>query len=269
MSALENSSEITAPEKAREATRDTARVVPLHGNVTARRSAAYGTPATAYVPVPADRIPQSKDDYRPGRVCDAVIRMLDIVGAVIGLVLAAPIIAALSLLITRDGGPAIFTQIRVGQHGRGFQCHKLRSMAADAEARLETLLANDPEAAAEWAETRKLKNDPRVTRLGDFIRKTSLDELPQFWNVLKGDMSLVGPRPIVPDELQMYGKDAAGYLAVRPGLTGLWQVSGRSDCDYATRVALDTEWATSRSVISYLEIVFKTVPAVLAKDGAY
>ncbi len=241
---------------------------------TARRAAAYATPAAPtieLVPTVADQL-AARDAERQveERIWrDIAIRALDIAGALAGLILTAPILAVLAFMITRDGGASLFGQIRVGQNGRGFKCFKLRSMASDAEARLNAVLENDPQAAAEWAENRKLKNDPRITRLGHFIRKTSLDELPQLWNVLKGDMSLVGPRPIVPDELVMYGKDAAGYLAVRPGLTGLWQVSGRSDCDYATRIALDIEWTRTRSVASYLEIVLKTVPAVLAKDGAY
>ncbi|MEQ8747436.1 sugar transferase [Pyruvatibacter sp.] len=241
---------------------------------TARRAAAYATPAAPtieLVPTVADQL-AARDAERQveERIWrDIAIRALDIAGALAGLILTAPILAVLAFMITRDGGASLFGQIRVGQNGKGFKCFKLRSMASDAEARLIAVLENDPQAAAEWAENRKLKNDPRITRLGHFIRKTSLDELPQLWNVLKGDMSLVGPRPIVPDELAMYGKDAAGYLAVRPGLTGPWQVSGRSDCDYATRIALDIEWTRTRSVVSYLEIVLKTVPAVLAKDGAY
>ncbi|MGD1934336.1 MAG: sugar transferase [Candidatus Phaeomarinobacter sp.] len=235
----------------------------------ARRAPAYAelTAATPAALRPARRT--HAIDQETSTLREVTIRALDILGAIAGLILAAPIMLIVSILIMRDGGSALFSQIRVGQQGRGFHCFKLRSMASDAEARLHALLENNPQAAAEWAENRKLKDDPRITKLGHFIRKTSIDELPQLWNVLKGDMSLVGPRPIVPDELAMYGKDAAGYLSVRPGLTGLWQVSGRSDCDYETRVALDIEWTETRTVASYLEIVFKTVPAVLAKDGAY
>ena len=228
-----------------------------------RRTAAYAAAAN----LTATDAAEEQATTRPLR--DIIIRTLDIAGTLTGLIIAAPALAILAVLIARDGGAALFNQIRVGKDGQGFRCFKLRSMASDAEARLEAVLANDPQAAAEWAEHRKLKNDPRITKLGHFIRKTSLDELPQLWNVLKGDMSLVGPRPIVPDELAMYGKNAAGYLAHRPGLTGLWQVSGRSDCDYDTRVALDLEWSAKRSVVSYLEIILKTVPAVLAKDGEY
>lgn len=246
----------------------------------ARRAPAYASMPTytavidetaGLAPLVADKLAARGADkpIASSNLRDVVIRTLDILGALAGLILAAPVMIVLALLITRDGGSSIFNQIRIGQQGRGFKCYKLRSMASDAEARLDALISSDAAAAAEWAENRKLKNDPRITPLGHFIRKTSLDELPQLWNVLKGDMSLVGPRPIVPDELAMYGKDAAGYLSVRPGLTGLWQVSGRSDCDYATRVALDVEWTNTRTIASYLEIVFKTVPAVLAKDGAY
>ena len=245
---------------------ETQRPVPRY---IARRSPAY---AELTGPTPTTLRPAQRThaiDQQTSVLREATIRALDILGALSGLILTAPIMLVVSILIMRDGGSAFFSQIRVGQQGRGFSCFKLRSMASDAEARLQTLLENDPNAAAEWAEARKLKDDPRITKLGHFIRKTSIDELPQLWNVLKGDMSLVGPRPIVPDELSMYGKDAAGYLSVRPGLTGLWQVSGRSDCDYETRIALDIEWTETRTIASYLEIIFKTVPAVLAKDGAY
>jgi len=264
MSALpKNTAEAALPLGSAE---ETQRPVPRY---IARRDAAYAV-LTANTPEALRQPAHHKPiDQETSALRDSTIRALDIIGAVAGLILFAPVLAIVAFLIMRDGGSAFFSQIRVGQQGRGFSCFKLRSMASDAEARLQTLLDNDPQAAAEWAESRKLKNDPRITKLGHFIRKTSIDELPQLWNVLKGDMSLVGPRPIVPDELAMYGKDAASYLAVRPGLTGLWQVSGRSDCDYDTRIALDLEWTKTRTVVSYLEIILKTVPAVLAKDGAY
>lgn len=267
MSALpKNNAEAALPLGSAE---ESQRPVPRY---IARRDAAYAVltadaPEALRQPAPLKAPKATEEDTSALR--EITIRALDILGAIAGLILFAPVLAIVAFLITRDGGSAFFSQIRVGQQGRGFSCFKLRSMASDAEARLQTLLDNDPQAAAEWAENRKLKNDPRITRLGHFIRKTSIDELPQLWNVLKGDMSLVGPRPIVPDELTMYGKDAAGYLSVRPGLTGLWQVSGRSDCDYDTRIALDLEWTKTRTVASYLEIILKTVPAVLAKDGAY
>lgn len=243
----------TRPFTLREPAHEPARMGALR--TAPRRSAAYASPAAR---------PQAP--ATPW--CDRAIRVLDVMGALAGLVLAAPVLAVLALLIARDGGPVLFGQIRVGRNGQGFRCLKLRSMAADAEARLASVLDSDPAAAAEWAASRKLKNDPRITRLGHFIRKTSLDELPQLWNVLKGDMSLVGPRPVVPDEIGMYGAAAADYMAVRPGLTGLWQVSGRSDCDYDTRIALDTEWTRSRSITRYLSIVLRTVPAVLTRQGA-
>lgn len=257
MSALPKSETLGARHAATAAP---ATATPAAPRTAPRRVAAYAGAAAS----PATR---TAPRHRPW--CDGAIRLFDILGALAGLILAAPALAVLALLIVRDGGPAVFAQIRVGRGGRGFRCFKLRSMASDAEQRLNALLEADPAAAAEWARSRKLKNDPRITRLGHFIRKTSLDELPQLWNVLKGDMSLVGPRPVVPDEIGMYGAAAADYMAVRPGLTGLWQVSGRSDCDYATRIALDTEWTHSRSLTRYLSIVLRTVPAVLAKQGAY
>jgi len=269
MSALPKSHATSLPYGSVEVTdrspnRYVARRDPAYAGMSVEAFAAKTEPVAAFAPA-ADEA----DSTDRAVLREVAIRMLDILGAITGLALATPVMIFLALMIRRDGGSALFNQIRVGKNGVGFQCFKLRSMASDAEARLNELLVSDHQAAAEWAEHRKLKNDPRITPLGHFIRKTSFDELPQLWNVLKGDMSLVGPRPIVPDELAMYGKDATAYLAERPGLTGLWQVSGRSDCDYKTRVALDIEWTRSRTIASYLEIILKTVPAVLAKNGAY
>jgi lipopolysaccharide/colanic/teichoic acid biosynthesis glycosyltransferase len=169
----------------------------------------------------------------------------------------------------QDRGPVFFAHRRVGQGGRAFYCLKFRSMALDAEARLRDLLATDPQAAAEWKADHKLRNDPRVTRLGAFLRKTSLDELPQLFNVMRGEMSLVGPRPIVPAEVEKYGRHFRGYCAVKPGITGLWQVSGRNDVAYRTRVALDSIYASRRNASLDLWILIRTVPAVLARRGSY
>lgn len=199
---------------------------------------------------------------RAKRVFDVVIA-----GAAIA-VLAVPMLAV-ALAVRLDGGPAIFGHERVGERGRIFRCLKFRSMRRDAQAQLEALLRDDPEARREWQETRKLRNDPRVTRMGRFIRKTNLDELPQLLNVLAGHMSLVGPRPVTEEELERYGKDAEGYLSVRPGITGLWQVSGRNDVSYAQRVGLDAWYVKNWSPWHDFAILMKTVPAVLTRRGAY
>jgi len=163
-----------------------------------------------------------------------------------------------------DGGPAIFAQDRIGHGGRVFRCYKLRSMVVDSQARLEALLESDPAARAEWEATQKLKNDPRITRLGQFLRKSSLDELPQLWNIFMGEMSIVGPRPIVQNEIAKYGADFIYYTDVRPGLTGLWQVSGRSETTYEERVALDVEYVREWSFFRDIKVILLTIPAILA-----
>lgn len=199
----------------------------------------------------------------------ALKRMLDVLGAGALLVLLAPVFLVLAALVRRDGGPAFYAHTRVGQGGRGFGCLKFRSMVIDSQARLDALLASDPAARAEWDATRKLKNDPRITAVGRFLRKTSLDELPQLINVLRGEMSLVGPRPVVAAELaEYYGSAAAHYMSVRPGITGLWQVSGRSNTSYAQRVALDVAYASQPSLWTDIKILARTPMVVLARRGA-
>ncbi|KIC36398.1 exopolysaccharide biosynthesis protein [Leisingera sp. ANG-M7] len=179
----------------------------------------------------------------------------------------APVILLLWILARRDGGPGFFGHTRVGRDGRLFKCWKVRSMVADAEARLQAHLDADPAAAAEWERDHKLANDPRISRLGHVLRKTSLDELPQIWNVLKGEMSFVGPRPIVTRELAKYGSSAPAYLAQTPGITGLWQVSGRNDVSYEERVALDVAYLRRRSFPGDLQIILRTGSAVLGRTG--
>ncbi|MFN7902330.1 MAG: sugar transferase [Holosporales bacterium] len=198
-----------------------------------------------------------------------VKRAIDVVGAALGLVVLAPLFAVLAWRISRDGGQPFFGHPRIGRYGKVFLCYKFRTMVVNAKEVLEQHLAVDPVARAEWQANFKLKNDPRVTPLGKFLRRTSLDELPQLWNILKGEMSLVGPRPIVAAELERYGRDADYYLALRPGLTGLWQVSGRSDIDYDQRVALDRFYATTTSLIQDMKILGATAGVVLRRDGAY
>ncbi|PLZ03569.1 UDP-phosphate galactose phosphotransferase [Burkholderia sp. WAC0059] len=199
----------------------------------------------------------------------AMKRCFDVALGVALLIVLSPVLTALALAVMSDGGPAVFAHVRVGRHGRRFRCLKFRSMVVDADRVLECLLETDPQARAEWAREFKLKHDVRVTRIGHFLRRTSLDELPQLWNVVRGDMSLVGPRPVVDGELARYGADVGYYLMSKPGMTGLWQVSGRSDTDYATRVSLDVAYAKSCSFSRDITILFRTFSVVLHGGGAY
>ncbi len=197
-------------------------------------------------------------------------RGLDILGAASLLLVLAPFFLVIAALVKRDGGPVFFAHQRVGRGGARFGCLKFRSMVPDAAERLAALLASSAAARAEWETTQKLRHDPRVTWVGRFLRASSLDELPQLINVLRGEMSLVGPRPVLASELETYyGAAAAHYLSVRPGITGLWQVSGRSDTTYAERVALDVAYATRPSLMADLGILLRTPAAVLARRGAY
>jgi len=205
---------------------------------------------------------------RPGAEISAK-RVFDVVVASAALLFTAPLILTVALLIRlQDGAPAVFRQSRLGKNGTPFKCYKLRSMVADADIRLQELLAANPEARREWAASQKLTNDPRITPLGQFIRKSSIDELPQLINVIRGDMSLVGPRPIVEGEISKYGEHFKDYCAVRPGLTGLWQVRGRSDTTYDSRVKLDVEYVREHSFLSDIKILLLTVPAVFNSRGA-
>jgi Undecaprenyl-phosphate galactose phosphotransferase WbaP len=190
------------------------------------------------------------------------------------IVLAAPYIIlaflAISILIKLDSpGPVFYHQTRIGRFGRKFYVYKFRTMVQNADQILENYLDGSPELKAQWLATHKLKQDPRVTRLGVTLRKLSLDELPQLWNIIKGEMSLIGPRPIVDAEVEKYGKCFDLYIQVRPGLTGLWQVSGRNDTTYERRVELDEYYIRNRSLKLDLHILWKTVFVVLSKDGAY
>jgi Undecaprenyl-phosphate galactose phosphotransferase WbaP len=194
-------------------------------------------------------------------------RVLDLVISITILPIILPTILVLCLLVRRDGGAGLFGHARMGKDGKVFSCWKIRTMVPDAQARLDALLASDAEARAEWERDHKLRNDPRVTRLGNFLRRSSLDELPQIWNVLKGEMSLIGPRPVTEPELQRYGKQAPSYLMMRPGITGLWQVSGRNDISYAERVALDVKYLDEMSLWKDLAILYKTVFAVVGRTG--
>ena len=177
------------------------------------------------------------------------------------------LIVLLWVIVRADGGPGLFGHVRVGRNGQLFRCWKLRTMVADAEANLAAHLDADPEAAKEWHRDFKLRDDPRVTRLGRFLRRSSLDELPQLWNIFLGEMSFVGPRPIVTEELKYYGDAASRCFSVRPGVTGLWQVSGRNEVSYADRVQMDLAYVSNISLPRDLSILVRTIGAVLKRTG--
>lgn len=193
----------------------------------------------------------------------------DFVVAAAALLFLAPAFLTVALLIKlTDPGPVFYKHARIGRRGKRFDCLKFRTMKTNADELLAEILRTDPDAAAEWEAGQKLRDDPRVTWLGAFLRKSSLDELPQLWNVLCGQMSIVGPRPITRAELSRYGKDRRYYLLVRPGITGLWQVSGRSSTGYEKRVALDREYVEEWSWLGEIWIMLMTVPAVLKTRDA-
>lgn len=197
-------------------------------------------------------------------------RLFDICATIVGGILISPILLLIAIWVYHDSpGPVIFKHRRVGKDGKEFNCYKFRSMCVNSKEVLEHLLATDPAAKAEWDKEFKLKDDPRITRSGAFLRKTSLDELPQLWNVLKGEMSLVGPRPIVRSEMALYGKYIKEYKMVRPGITGIWQTSGRSNIDYPERVQMDNWYVHNWSVWLDLVLLWRTIGVVMACDGAY
>lgn len=199
----------------------------------------------------------------------AIIRITDIVIASLALIFFAPLMLVLAIAVyIGDPGPVFFGHSRVGRNGRSFKCLKFRSMVVDADALLADILARDPVALLEWEASRKLTNDPRVNRLGRFLRVSSLDEIPQLWNVICGQMSLVGPRPVHHEELVRYGRYVADYSDIRPGITGLWQISGRSDTSYKRRVAMDVAYSRSLSFGLYIKILVLTVPAVVLARGS-
>lgn len=195
-------------------------------------------------------------------------RALDLFLAILMLPVLLPVMAVIWLMIRSDGNAALFIQPRVGKNGRVFRCYKFRTMVPDAEKVLADMCARDPKIAAEWNTFQKLSNDPRITRIGNLLRKTSLDELPQLLNVFKGDMSLVGPRPFLPSQKGIY--DEAGgraYYRVRPGVTGLWQVFSRHDTTFGSRVRFDEAYGANLSLLGDLSLIFRTAMVVLTRTG--
>jgi len=207
---------------------------------------------------------------KPVHVQDTLNRAAQMAVAAVLLVFLAPVLITVALIIcVQDGRPIFFGHYRVGRDGRLFKCLKFRTMVRDSQARLDALLASDAAARAEWERDRKLTSDPRITPIGAFMRKTSLDELPQLFNVLRGEMVLVGPRPITVAELEKYGAVRWHYLNVMPGITGLWQVSGRSEVSYEERVELDRRYVEQRTPLDDFKILLRTVKVVLTRDGAH
>ena len=222
----------------------------------------HGSPALYARPLPVWR-GAGHPRHRPFK------HLFDALGAVLLGLVFLPIILGVVVALRLQGGPVFFRHRRIGRDGAIFECLKFRTMVPDADRVLREMLDRDPALKAEWLRNHKLQVDPRITAVGRFLRKTSLDELPQLWNILRGDMSLVGPRPVVLDELTRYGRCASRYLSVRPGLTGLWQVSGRNHTSYRRRVALDVYYVRHQSVWLDLNIVARTVKVVFGDRTAY
>ena len=195
--------------------------------------------------------------------------IIDILGALVILVTLSPLFLFIIFKIRQDGGNAFFKHERVGKNGKPFQCIKFRSMIINSQEVLDELLANDADARAEWERDFKLKNDPRITPIGHFLRKTSLDELPQLINVLRGEMSLIGPRPVVLEEQKYYRDSWDEFLSIKPGMTGLWQVSGRNDTTYDERVELDIQYIRNWTLWMDIKIAFKTLFIIFNPKGAY
>ena len=192
-------------------------------------------------------------------------RSFDIAVILLLMLMVVPLVLVFGLLIRRDGGPAFYSQPRVGHGGRIFRCWKLRTMGVDADRRLAEVIASNPTARAEWVTHQKLKNDPRITPIGRILRKTSLDELPQLWNVLKGDMSLVGPRPMLPDQTRLYPGQA--YYSLRPGVTGFWQISDRNETSFASRASYDTAYSRRLSFGTDMLVLLATAWVVVRGTG--
>ena len=231
-----------------------------HGNVVRRYTPGGGGPSAS---------PSYVQPRRLGLLERAAKRSIDIVGALTFFILFGPLYLLVALCVGISmGRPVHFWQHRLGENGQRFRFYKFRSMVRDSEHVLDEFLSRNDMARTEWDTFQKLEKDPRITPIGQFIRKLSLDELPQFWNVLKGDMSLVGPRPCMERQRSLYGKGWEHYCAMRPGITGLWQVSGRNRLSYARRVELDVEYVSNWTLWLDIRILLKTVRAVITGEGS-
>lgn len=221
------------------------------------------------------RVGQSAEDgglhaSRPRAAGRSSKRAIDLFLAVTALILLAPLLLLVAIVVKlSDRGPVFYSHTRIGVGGAPFGCLKFRTMKTDATAQLAELLQNNPAARSEWETTRKLKDDPRITAVGDILRRSSIDELPQLINIVRGEMSLVGPRPVTAEELPRYGEHVWAYMAVRPGLTGHWQTSGRNDVSYEHRVSLDVHYVNNWSLVRDFVIIAKTIPALFSQRGSY
>lgn len=198
-------------------------------------------------------------------------RIIDVFGGIVGIVLLIPVTIGVYIarkILKEDDGPLFYEQLRYGKGGKKFRIYKFRSMCVDADKKLKEYLANNDEARKEFEENQKLKNDPRITQIGDFLRKTSIDELPQLINVLKGEMSLIGPRPIVDGEIEKYGTNKDKFLSVKPGLTGYWAANGRKNITYSERIKMELYYVDNMSFGLDLKIFLKTIVSVIKKEGA-
>ncbi|MFT4053832.1 MAG: sugar transferase [Novosphingobium sp.] len=251
---------------------DTARQDSAPSFTVYANSAGLDANGTAAIPMSSDSrvTSQSMDDLGGTRALTVAGRLFDFIAAFTAIMIFLPflVLAALAIKLSSPG-PVLFVQHRVGRDGRLFPCLKFRSMVVNAQEVLNDLLASSPQAREEWKRDQKLRQDPRITPIGAILRKSSLDELPQLFNILAGHMSIVGPRPIIEAEIHRYGSRFGAYCSVRPGLTGLWQVSGRNEVSYEARVRLDAFYAMRKSMLYDLAICFRTVPAVIASRGVY
>lgn len=223
----------------------------------------FGTPSSSSVAVRSATALRMVG--RPGLYRNAVKRLLDVAAVAMAVPVVVPVVVAVAIAVSRDGSSPFYSQMRVGKNGKRFRMWKLRSMVPDADERMAAHLAADPEARKEWDLTQKLKNDPRITRIGKLIRKTSMDELPQLWNVLKGDMSLVGPRPMMTCQEALYPGTA--YYLLRPGCTGYWQTSARNETTFEARAEFDAAYEADLSLWTDVKVLAKTVGVVLRGTG--
>lgn len=214
---------------------------------------------------------EEKESKKNKIVYKFVKRVIDIIGSIIGIVILIPVTAIVYIarkILKEDDGPLFYEHLRYGKNGKQFRLYKFRSMCMHADKKLKEYLDENEEARKEFEENQKLQHDPRITKLGDFLRKTSLDELPQMINILKGEMSFVGPRPVVDGEIEKYGKNKNKLLSVKPGLTGYWQVNGRSNTTYEERMNMELYYVDNCSLWLDIKIFFKTFIAVFKKEGA-
>ena len=234
--------------------------------ITARKNSPEFYDGVVYQSIPEETV----TSYVMRKMTLFFKRIVDVIGSIVGIIILIPLTLVVGLInaIFGENGPLFYTHERIGKDGKKFKMYKYRSMVVDADDRLEKILEEDEALRKEFLESRKLKNDPRITKIGKFLRKTSLDEFPQFINVLKGDMSLVGPRAVVDDEIELFGNQKEKFLSVKPGITGYWAANGRSNTTYEERVEMEVYYAEHMSLLLDIKILFKTILSVVKAEGA-